>query len=188
MKTRLRPLITFLLILFFTHTSHADWKFERISQEKGGGLRIFDSGMSEKDTVNGGYAYPQLSFMLARSGPKTFQWVGILKTHRAGVSVVSITSGSNINPFAKSEPLIIRPKHSEKGPTKGNETIVFFATSFTDLKKLEAVDDGVTAFHVELRTEEGELISHGFHYAGFSNSVEMMEHIARKDGLGNLLQ
>ena len=188
MTIRLRHFLTIGLILFFAPASQADWKFERVSQDQGGGLRIFDTGMSEKDTENGGYVYPQLSFMLARTGPKTFRWIGILKTPRAGVSVVSITSGSNINPFAKSEPITIRPTHSEKGPTQGNETIVFFDTSFTEIKKLAVVDEGVTAFHVEFRREDGESENHGFYYEGFANSVEMMEHIGQKDGLGNLLQ
>jgi hypothetical protein len=183
---RLRHFLAFGLILSFAHTLHADWKFERLSKEQG--LRMFDTGMSEKDPVNGGYVYPQLSFMLARTGPKTFRWMGILKTHQPAVSVVSITTGSNINPFAKSEPLTIRPKHSEKGPTRGNETIVFFATSFAEIKKLIPVDDGVTAFHIKFLTEDGETKTHGFYYEGFSNSVELMEHIAQKDGLGNLLQ
>lgn|GEM_PF-2184285 len=188
MNTRLQHFLTFVLILFFAHTLHADWKFERISQDQGGGLRIFDTGMSEKDPVNGGYAYPELRFMLVRSGPKSFQWVGILKTHRPGVSVVSITSGPDVNPFAKSDPLIIRPTHSKKGPTRGSETIVFFATSFADLQKLQAVDDGITSFHVEFRTEDGGTESHGFYFEGFDNAVDLMEHIAQKDGLGNLLQ
>ena len=188
MNTRLQHFLTFVLILFFAHTLHADWKFERISQEQGGGLRIFDTGMSEKDTVNGGYAYPELRFMLVRSGPKSFQWVGILKTHRPGVSVISITSGPDVNPFASNEPVIIRPKNSKKGPTQGSETIVFFSTSFADIKKLQAVDDAITSFHVEFRTEDGGTESHGFYFAGFDNSVELMEHIAQSDGLENLLQ